>query len=75
MNEQRWVTRSVSHTIEHLVVAEEGGMLFTNCAQRMRVKLAQPVKNSRGEIYRCQACAHGASLLAEEGTAERVAVR
>ena len=57
-----WVTRSVSHSIEHYVIAEDGTFLYFNCATRVRKTLAQRVLASRGEVYQCSACAHGARL-------------
>lgn len=61
----RWVTRDKSHTIEHLVIAEHGGFVYTNCCTRIRSRLAQDVKVSRGEEFQCSACAHGAKLEIE----------
>lgn len=58
-----WVTRSKSHTIEHLVIAERDGILHTSCMNRIRANLAETVTKSRGGIFVCQACAHRAHLM------------
>lgn len=54
-----WVTRSVSHSIEHKVAGFEGRYLLCRCPQRMRVSLVQHVTNSRGGIFRCVICDEG----------------
>lgn len=56
------VTRSVSHSIEHIVDNIGSEMIRTRCGERIRKRLAYEVQETRGEIYQCQGCNYGEML-------------
>lgn len=55
----KWVTRSVSHSMEHKVTGVYGDEFNTRCGQRIRIGLAQPAKECAGsDLFQCPGCAH-----------------